>query len=222
MALNRAQIIQVVLRRCGDREADAVLTGYAETELDLTIAELEAEAFLPWFLISDEVTLNMTLGDRNVSLPSDFIREYEDEDLWYYNADNSPTRRKLEKADVDDTTDWGLESSPGEPELYALVGSQFVLDKDPDATAVLGSLKFRHYKRSVALNSGNLTNVWTLNADWLLVQRLGGVMARQYIRDLDLAVAFEDQANKAWFKLQQSHVAREQANRRAQMGGSDR
>lgn len=222
MALNRTQIIQVVLRRLGNRENDTVLTGYAETELELTIAELEAEAFLPWFLISNEATLTLTLGDRNVTLPADFIREYEDEDLWYYNADNAPSRRKLEKADVDDTTKWGLESSPGEPELYALVGSQFILDKDPDATAVLGSLKFRYYARSVPLTSSNLTNVWTLNADWLLLQRLGGVMARQYIRDFDLATAFEDQANKAWFKLQQSHVAREQANRRAQMGGSDR
>jgi hypothetical protein len=222
MALNKTQIIQTVLRRCGGREADTVMTGYAETELDLTISELESEAFLPWFLISDETQLTINLADRNVSLPSDFLREYEDEDVWYYNADNSPTRRKLEKVDKDDLTQWGLELGPGEPELYALVGSQFILDKEPDAAAAAGNIKFRYYARGAQLSSAVLTNVWTLNADWLLVQRLGGVMARQYIRDFDLATAFEEQAKTAWFKLQQSHVAREQANRRAQMGGSDR
>lgn len=222
MALNRTQIITLVLNRAGNRADDAELAGFAELELDLVIAELESQPFLPWFMISDEVTLTITEGDPNVTLPADFLREYEDEDVWYYNANNSPTRKKLEKIDKDDLTELNRGVEANEPNQYSLVGSQFILGPTPNATAAAGNLKLRHYARSVALSDSNLTNVWTLNADFLLVNKLGIVLAEQYLRDAALAASFEKKYLTSQEMLVRSHIAREQANRTAQMGGSDR
>lgn len=222
MALNRTQIIATVLNRAGNRGNDAVLLAAAKTELDLVISELEADPFLPWFLLSTEQTMSIAAGDPNVTLPADFIREYEDEDVWYYNSSNYPTKKKLEKVDIDDLTERYRTTDADEPVVYALVGSQFILGPMPNTAAAAGSLKTRYYQRAAALSDVVLTNAWTLNADWVLINRLGGVIARQYIRDAALADGFDVAAKNSFLKLQAAHVAREQANRRGQMGGSDR
>lgn len=223
MALNRTEIISVVLNRLGNRGNDTVLTAAAKTELNLVVSELEAEPFLPWFLLSAESTIGTIVdGSSDVTLPSDFIREYEDEDVWYYNAANSPTKKKLEKCDIDDLTEWNRTADADEPNQYSLVGSSFILGPVPNATAATGSIKTRYFARATSLSDAVLTNVWTLNADWVLINRLGEVMARQYVRDLPLAEEFAKKAGQSFLKLQAAHVAREQANRRAQMGGSDR
>lgn len=222
MSLNRTQIIAVVLNRAGNRSDDSTLVGYAKSELDLAIAELESQPFLPWFLLGDEVTLTIVEGDPNISLPSNFLREYEDEDVWYYNASNTPTRKRLDKIDKDDLTQLNRDVDADEPNQYALVGSQFVLGPTPNATAATGSLKTRFYERADALSDSVLTNDWTLNADFLLVNKLGHVMAEQYIRDQNLAASFEKKYLVSYELLMKANVAREQANRKAQMGGSDR
>lgn len=222
MALNRTQIITVVLNRAGNRADDTTLVDFAKMELNLAIAELESQPFLPWFLLSNEVTLTITSGDPNVTLPADFLREYEDEDVWYYNADNTPTRVALTKIDVDDLTQLHRGVDANEPTTYALVGNQFVIGPTPSDAAALGSLKTRHFARSTELTDSVLTNPWTLNADFLLVNKLGHVMAEQYLRDQVLAASFEKKFILSYDLLMKTHVAREQANRDAQMGGSDR
>lgn len=223
MALNRDEIISVVLSRAGNRANDAVLTGFAKTELNLIISELESDAWLPWFLVSIEYSLAVTAEDPSVTFPVTFIREYEDDAVWYYNSnDAEPKRDRLEKVDLDDLQQWYTAALRGRPVAYALVGSQLVLGPTPDAAAATGVLLCRTYNRSVALSDFQLTNVWTENASFLLVNRLGSVIARQYLRDEKLALGFEDGAIKALKALKDAQVAREQSNRTAQMGGSDR
>ena len=222
MALTRDQIISTVLTRAGNRSNDAVLTAAAKTEIVLVQSELESEPFLPWFIISTEQTFTITSGDPNITLPSDFLREYEDEDMWYYNASSSPTKKKLEKMDIDDMTQWLRSTEANEPRAYAIVGGQMILGPVPNDAAALGSIKTRYYQRANVLSDLVSTNAWTLNADWLLVNRLGELMATQYIRDKVLGDAFAERAKMAYAKIIAAHVAREQANRRAQMGGNDR
>lgn len=222
MSLNRTQIITVVLNRAGNRADDTTLFDFAKLELDLAIAELESQPFLPWFLISDETPLTIVEGDPNVTLPADFLREYEDEDVWYYNSNNTPTRKKLDKIDKDDLTELNREVDADEPNQYALVGNQFILGPTPSAAAATGTLRTRYFARAATLSDSVLTNAWTTNADFLLVNKLGHVMAEQYIRDQVLAAGFGKKYLSSYDLLMKTHVAREQANRDAQMGGSDR
>lgn len=223
MALNRDEIISVVLNRAGNRGNDAVLTGFAKTELNLIIAELEGDPWLPWFLVSLEYAAAITANDPVVSMSVSAIREYEDDAVWYYNSnDTEPTRKRLEKMDLDDLQQLYPMSLRGRPVAYALVGTQIVLGPTPDADAATGTILWRTYNRAVTLSDSQLTNLWTENASFLLVNRLGSIMARQYIRDEKLALGFEEGATRALKALKDAQVAREQANRTAQMGGSDR
>ena len=212
--MNRTQIISLVLARLGRQEANTYLIAQAELELTLIQETLEAGAFLPWFLLSDETTLNFTANNRSVSLSSGFLREFEDFPVYLYDAADDDPYTKLEKDEFDYLEARYGDAGTGTPHSYSLQGDQLQLFLTPDAN---GTLRYKCFEREAELTDSVLTNAWTVNAPDLLVAEIGTVMAG-YMKDAERLQMFIAQRGVAMQRLIAFDEARKQALRDAQRG----
>lgn len=205
--MNRTQICNLVLARIGRRETDAYAVAQAKLELTLVQERLEGGAFLPWFLLTSEQTLTTVASTREVALPDNFLREWDDYPLQFYDSTASPAYMPLTKDDFDvHLAEFG-EADDGEPQAYALSGVVFDLFPTPDYAY---PLKWRYFARDAVLSDSVLTNNWTANAADLLVAELGVVMAGYARRD-DLVNLFAAQKAEALKRLTAFDIARKQA-----------
>lgn len=212
--MNRTQIISLVLARLGRQEGNTYLTDQAELELTLIQQTLEGGAFLPWFLISDETTLNYTAGNRAVSLGAGFLREYEEFPVYRYDASADDPYTKLQKDEFDVLEARYGPDGTGTPVAYALQGGQLELFLTPNED---GSLRLKFYEKEAELTDAVLTNAWTENTPDLLVAELGLVMAG-YKKDAERIQMFAAQRKIAFDRLVAFDIARQQALRDAQRG----
>lgn len=210
-----ALIITTVLSRLGRQETNTYLRTQALAELQLIQERLEGGAFMPWFLLSDEITsLATTQNVRTVTLPANFLREFEDFKLSLYDSTSSDPYTALTKDEFDILeTRFGAESS-GEPSHYALLGGQFHFFVTPDAAY---SLRGMWYEKEAVLADGSTDNAWTSNASDLLIAELQLVMAG-YKRDVAMQRSAEQQIVRANARLLAFDEARKQAMRDARRG----
>lgn len=215
--MNRTQIITLVLARLGRQEANTYLIAQAKSELTLIQESLEGGAFLPWFLLSDETTLNYTANNRAVSLGANFLREYEEFPVYLYDASADDPYTKLTKDEFDILEARYGNSGTGTPSNYALQGGQLELFVTPNAN---GSLRLKFYEKEAELTDSVLTNAWTSNAADLLVAELGIVMAG-YMKDGERLQMFVAQRGVAMQRIIAFDVARQQALRDTYRGDRD-
>ena len=213
--MDRTGIVNLVLGRCGRREGDTYMVAQAKLELGLIQERLEGGAFLPWFLLTNEQTLTTVANVREVSLPANFLREWDDYPLQRYDATASPIYKKLEKEDFDVLLEEFDGDGVGEPKAYALTGDVFSFFTTPDTAY---SIKWRYYAKDTVLSDSVLDNAWTANATDLLIAELGIVMAGQYARRPDLVQIFGVQKAEAIKRLTAFDIARMQAARAAVRG----
>ena len=176
---------------------------------------LEGAAFLPWFLLSENLTESTIAGEERVQVPNNFLREYEGGALWVYDTAGVKWL-ELKK----DSYDYILNEFPTEteiPQKYALDNDYFRLKPTPD---IVYTLRIKCYLRAAVLST-NIENNWLKNAsDWLIAE-VGAIMAKQHLRNKKLADEFKADAIIAKQRVYIAHEAREHANRDYTMGGPD-
>lgn len=213
--LTRDQIIALVLGRLGRQETNAYLVASAKSELALIQTRLEGGAFMPWFLLSGEITTLSTQANvRTVDLPANFLREYEDFPTYRYVTGAAQPYVRMNKDEFDILESKYGEDSPGTPLEYALVGSQFHLFPTPNA---IFPLRTEYFQTDTALSDSVATNLWTANASDLLVAELGYIMAG-YRRDKPMQDTFMADISRAMGRLITFDEARKQAVREAFRG----
>lgn len=217
--MNRTEIVNLVLGRCGRREGDTYLQTQAKSELGLIQDRLELGAFMPWFLLSDETDLSSTANTRAMDLPASFLREYEDYKLFRYDAAADRPYISMNKDEYDYLQSRYGESEAGIPLEYSLSGEQFDLFPTPDAAY---PFKWRFFEKQDALSDSVLENGWTRNAAGLLVAELGTVMAGLYLQNKGLLAAFTTEVLREHARLLAFDEARKQALRDAMRGDRDR
>lgn len=216
--MTRDQIVTLVLSRLGRSENNSYLVGRAREELALIQERLEGGAFMPWFLLSGEVTSLVTVADtRTVDLPSNFLREYEDFPLYRYDSTASDPYIRLAKGEFDHLESYYEGQSAGVPVAYALVGTQLHFFVTPDAAY---PLRWNYYKKQDVLSDSVTTNGWTNSASDLLVAELGFIMAA-IKRDTFMKDTFGGEIIRAMTRLLAFDEARKQALRDAQRGDLD-
>ena len=209
------QIIKDRLQRGSSTSLDASIV----TEMQYVQQYvLEADAFLPWFLINDYSDASfVTVADtETVAVPAGFLREVEAGALWIEAAadDNNIPWKRLQKDMYEALRASTLYEATGKPKTFALLGSSLYLKKTPDAAYLL---RWLFFKADTVLST-NIENNWLkYAADWLL-NETGTIMAANYIRDPEMTQIFAAQALRARKRVMVDDEARKHANTHYSMG----
>jgi len=213
--MNGNAVIDLLVARLGDRTDLRVAILLEMTLVQQTL--LEGGDELPWFLLSDDQPLTIVASNRNVAVPSDFLREHEEGELLVTNSTGVETA--LEKAAYDELIDfYGFDALADPPTAYALVGDNFALFPIPSVVRALTLSKY--YKRAAAPTDTAAENAWLKWASDLLIAETGIVMAGQYLQNDAMASLFVGMQAVAKRRLNTQNVAREEANRARNMGAN--
>lgn len=193
----------------------------AEIVTALQDAQIRAElaAFLPWFLITEIASATTTSGEERCPVPDDFIREYEDEALWYFNSGASDPEdqwTELGKENLDFLRTEGSFGGSGPPQAYSLDGLNFRIFPTPDAAY---PLRLVYYARDTVLST-NIENNWLKYYPFWLIGDAGMDIA-QDLRDRDAINWFTEKKDEARAQAIIDTTARAMANRRMVVGGLD-
>lgn len=209
------RFLDLLMGRLGGRtEATLRATALLEAQ-HVQENALEGDAFLPWFLIKQDTSLVLSVGTREVVVPSDFIREVEDDDALVV-VDSEGIEHTLEKKSLAELRAfWTPEATASVPKNYALVGSNLMIF--PLSEKAL-QLKLRYFAKQALLNDDSVETSWLKYASDLLLARVGYIMSSLHIRDDEKAAEFAGQITAARSRLIAEDQAREEANRSRTMG----
>lgn len=172
---------------------------------------------LPWFLKTEVSTISTVSGEERVPIPSDFLRENEDDAMYYFNASAVEDVDKwveLVKDDADLLRK--VLSGTGSPEAYALSGEYFRIFPTPDDVYPLRMIYFQQD----TLLTTNIENLWLKHFPLLLVGEAGADIA-QSLHDQGATQRFQLLAAQQRVFLFKANQARQHENRRYVMGGNN-
>lgn len=211
-----AQTLTMLMGRLGGR-TNASLRALLLLEMQqVQKVTLEGAAFLPWFLITSTETTQLTANVRAVNLPSDFLREVEEDgSVWI--KDSSNDWQKMTKKDDSSLQDRYLDDETDSlPLYYSIVGTQLLTY--PIST-VASYLRIRYYATDTVLDDNAVETDWLKYASDLVIAETGVIAASKYVRDDPTKVAeFQSDRDKAFARLYKFATARAEASRDARMG----
>lgn len=193
------------------------------SDLDDTIVDalkeaqrlLERGRTLPYFLMQEDQSLSVTSGSAEISLPTGFLKEVDDQGPHYINTDDKIVF--TEKLDFDVGTLRFQSVDAGAPLAYALRKSTLVFWPSRDTAY---TLTWSYYKSATALTT-DVENEWleeSRGCPEALIGRAGMILAE----DLENATAytkFSKMYAEAWQGLLGATVERQLANKPLHMGG---
>lgn len=149
---------------------------------------------LPWFLLQEDETFSLVVGQRAYSLPTGFLKE--DIDFNVVSVVTSEGSYPIDPIAYDEAFrlyDLTLEASP---EVYSIRNDSFNVFPLPD---VAHSIQWSYYKGADLLDT-NIENAWLLHAPYVLIADAGLKMAKD-LRDLEGAEIYRDEKTQwdDWF-----------------------
>jgi len=211
--MNLSEAVSNIARKLGNRtDLDTAIAA----EISLAQKELEAARSLPWFLLGEEQYLDIAADTDRVTLPTGFLREYEEGALWIEDASEG-TFTKLTKVHFDELRRVvSTEEDDEAPAYYSLAGQYFHL-APPPATST--RLRIICYTAADALAEDEDTNAWlTYNPELLLAK--AGMRMAQYLQNTGAYSMFQSQYVEAAMAQEKENVARKMENVEATMGGA--
>jgi hypothetical protein len=180
--------------------------------------ELELGPTLPWFLISEILSVSTEEDEERLALPEGFIKEIDDGAVFYYNSDATTSDAVWTEIKKDEL-DYLRKTYPGEgaPSHYNLQGKYMRLFPTPDASTY--TVKLSAYMKDTVL-SNNIENKWLENVPRLLIG-LAGIELGNDLRDKMALGRFNNMASSARLILANFETARQEAGQRRVMGGPD-
>lgn len=203
--------IQNTLAFRTDKSAEIVLA------LQRAQTKLEKGAVLPWFLQTEVASETTVSGEERVAIPTDFLREWEEDPLWYFvvgTGGDDDAWTELAKEDLALARNKYPGSGP--PKVYVLDVSYFRIFPTPDDTY---TLKMIYYKTDVVLST-DVTNLWLTHLPYLMIGEAGRLFAPG-LRDKDAVRQFLEWAAEGRREMLVENEARAHSSRRYVMGGND-
>lgn len=207
--MDRDTVVARVHKRLGNRSG---LDTDIRNEIQLTQETLEHGIELPWFLKTNDATLVTVASVATVALPTDYLRDIDENPLWIQDTTglwNIVTKERLDvlKAKV-------YETDPSLPRNYALFGESVHLFPTPDAVY---PLDFYYYGADTVVTS-NIENQWLKYAPNLIISSVGLEIAA-YSRDAEALAYFTPKVVNAVDLLLRENVSRDEAGMKPTMGG---
>ena len=211
----KSRCLDIVLNRTGQRVDDQELRQQLDFEFEfIQRSVLEAADFQPWFLYK-EANLEGVANQENLTLPANFLMEYDEDALKIdFGMGASPRYKRLRKENYERIS--SELTFAGEPNFYDMMGSLVKLAPIPDKAYVF---KLRYFGRDVVPEAGQ-TNLWLTNAGQWVVGELGKVAAH-IARDLAAGLLFTEVAKAGKVAVYTETVARQEAARDRMMGDAD-
>lgn len=201
-------------------------------------------SFLPWFLRSENTTSFTVPGEERVPVPTDFIREWDDDALWFFNPNPNPPAIPppynpgswfpLDKDELSyNRMRWGphwpnmappypqpppMPNWPG-PRAYSLDGKYFRIFPLPQQAWQLKMIYYQHDTPLDPTNSAS-TNRWLTNAPNVLIGEAGYNVAAT-ARDNDRMQYFEKIRDEALARCYVDTIAQDAEGQRMIMGRED-
>lgn len=208
--MTKAELVTLLGWRLGDRDD---MAGRIDAELDFVQDYvLEAKEWIPWFLLSEELSMAVAAGVRAVSLPPDFLAEEENSSLWLQLADGSTV--ELEKMDFDVAARKYV--GTGQPVVYARKGLNYQLFPIPELDY---ALLHHYYQKDVRIKTV-ADSKWLEHAGDVVAAEVGKVLAEKHIKDGQAAAGFAADAQAAWNRLYHKHISLQEVNQGRSMGGN--
>lgn len=205
--MTRLELTNTILGRLGGRSG-ATLSAQIVAELQFRQSVLEREAELPWFLLEEA---SLTVSAELVSLPTGFLREYEDDSFFIQLSDG--TWKCLDKRIPTHVFEDEELLGTAEPAAYYLLNELHVFPVP--ASSYTG--RFFYYKADATLSADNSENLWSVEAPDLLAAEAGYLVAK-YLRDFNASELFMAEIQDARRRLRANNTARKEAARQAFMG----
>lgn len=218
----RDAAVDLLMARLGKRRDTTLKDSIIGEMVFVQETLLEGNATLLWFLLSSTTTVVTVADDESITLPSDFLQEWESGGLYIQNTDG--TEKELIRDDWDiikseaNVVGSNL-SGTAKPTHYDLAGDSILLRAIPDAVY---SIKFRFYARQTSLtgvygDAANIENNWLKHAsDWLIAET-GVIIAGQYLQSSKMVGVFQTQAQTALDRLIKKNTAFEESNKTRRM-----
>jgi hypothetical protein len=178
---------------------------------------LETGRSLPDFLLQESQTLAVPAGSTVVSYPSRFLREFQEEGLWYVQAAEPDSVLRLEKLDFEIGNVRFQSVDPGPPVAYATRQSGLVFWPTRD---IAYTLHWSFYRRSVALSTNVSNNEWLADDDGApeaLIGRAGMIIASD-LNDKSSFDKFASMYSIAWAAIDSDSQLVDEENRPLAMG----
>lgn len=191
------------------RPGDAIIRAFIEDELTELLQEWERGPFHPWFLEKRSSGLTAVVDTHQVNLPSDFLLQVEDTDL--YLVDSEGERELIPRGYHEDLESRFLGEDSALPEGYDIFGGQLWFGPSPDEAY---EIQLKYYKTTTPPpdTSASVSNEWVLNAQGLVVAAASERLMRTYIKDTKRATEFAAEAAQKMVSLHKYHEARAHAN----------
>lgn len=174
--------------------------------------KLEHGALLPWFLVSEILTISTVIGEPRVLVPNGFLREIDEGALWRFEATAAGTWTELIKKNFDFLQ--RKQQGTGAPAFYSLLGRYFRLFPAP---AAVYPLKVVCYLQDTLLDT-NIQNKWLEHAEDLMIANTGMMLSGDLVNRVAMA-RFQGEAAAAAARYVVENEAREHANRQYVVGG---
>jgi hypothetical protein len=210
--MDKADLVKIVGWRLGDRSdmADRI-----DLELDiLQDTVLESKPWHPWFLESELAYASTFPNERRIPLPVDFLGELEESHL-YVVEPGTLLQRELLKKDADVALQ--LWPGLGMPLAYAVSGLYFQFFPKPDDAYPIA---MRYYAKDVRISSDTADSRWMKYAPDIVLAELCQALASKHIKDPEAAAGFTQDAQVAWKRLYDKHIAMAEINQPRSLGGN--
>lgn len=181
-------------------------------------ARLEREDTLPWFLRTEISSTTTTVSEERVAVPTDFLAEWEDDALWYFNSaatDPEDVWVKLQKAENDLLR--AKYPGSGAPKAYSLDGMNYRIFPTPDDVYTLKQI---YYAADTVLTT-NITNGWLTNLSELLIGMAGQEVGFPLGLSETRINRFRELESNGRTRLIRKNLELAMTNRGFQIGGPD-
>jgi hypothetical protein len=186
------------------------------TEIQNAQSELEQEAELPWFLKKAYSGLSTVANLQTVNVPTDFLKEFQDDQLFLRNSANEETAVVADQQGFLRIR-YPISEGSDTPKGYAIVNRVFYFYPIPnDAYSIQGT----YFGADTVLSTGGSTNQWSINLPEILIGKAGFVIASG-LRDTNAMQHFAGMLGRATQKLNEMNTSDEAAGSKPVAGGED-
>ena len=188
-----------------------------ETALQDAQVILERGAELPWFLLTEVASISTVIDEERVALPDGFLREWEDDPLWFFVAGTGGDADSWTELAKDDNAFLRAKyPGAGKPIAYSQDELYWRIFPTPDEVFTLKNI---HFKADTVLTT-NVENDWLKYFPYLMIGEAGQLIATA-LRDKDATAIFKEWTLEGRGRMIVENEARMHSSRRYVMGGND-